>query len=179
MFAPVPSQTALSVPHLLLWLLPAMFLLHDAEEALLLPAWLRRNRDRLAQRFPRLSRRLLPHLASITPAKFIVMACEELLLLLAATCCASFGGSYYPWLALFLAFALHCVVHLVQTAAAGMYVPAAATSAGCLAGCAWVICRLVDARVLTPGVFVWCLLAGCLIAAVNLRLLHRAVGKAR
>ena len=40
------------LPGLLLWSLPAMFLLHDAEEVLLLPPWLRRNREWLARRFP-------------------------------------------------------------------------------------------------------------------------------
>ena len=45
------------LPGLLLWSLPAMFLLHDAEEVLLLPPWLRRNREWLARRFPQLARR--------------------------------------------------------------------------------------------------------------------------
>ena len=40
------------LPGLLLWSLPAMFLLHDAEEVLFLPPWLRRNREWLARRFP-------------------------------------------------------------------------------------------------------------------------------
>ena len=33
------------LPGWLLWSLPAMFLLHDAEEVLFLPPWLRRNRE--------------------------------------------------------------------------------------------------------------------------------------
>lgn len=39
------------LPGWLLWSLPAMFLLHDAEEVLFLPPWLRRNRELLARRF--------------------------------------------------------------------------------------------------------------------------------
>lgn len=46
------------LPGLLLWSLPAMFLLHDAEEVLFLPPWLRRNREWLARRFPQLARRM-------------------------------------------------------------------------------------------------------------------------
>ncbi len=49
------------LPGWLLWSLPAMFLLHDAEEVLFLPPWLRRNRELLARRFPQLARRMLPH----------------------------------------------------------------------------------------------------------------------
>lgn len=177
MIAAAAAEPAL--PQSLLWLLPTMFLLHDAEEAWLLPAWLRRNRDRLAQRFPRLARRLLPHLAAITPAQFRFMAAEELALLLAATCLASFGGYRYPWLALFLAFGLHLIVHLVQAAAARMYVPAAATALLCLAGWMWGIVRLTEAGVLTWGLFAVCGSVGSLFAAANLWLLHRAVAKAR
>ena len=38
------------LPGWLLWSLPAMFLLHDAEEVLFLPPWLRRNREWLVFR---------------------------------------------------------------------------------------------------------------------------------
>ncbi|MFR6634086.1 MAG: HXXEE domain-containing protein [Alistipes onderdonkii] len=55
------------LPGWLLWSLPAMFLLHDAEEVLFLPPWLRRNRELLARRFPQLARRMLPHFDGISP----------------------------------------------------------------------------------------------------------------
>lgn len=55
------------LPGLLLWSLPAMFLLHDAEEVLFLPPWLRRNRELLARRFPQLARRMLLHFDGISP----------------------------------------------------------------------------------------------------------------
>ena len=73
------------LPGLLLWSLPAMFLLHDAEEVLLLPPWLRRNREWLARRFPQLARRMLPHFDGITSLRFAAMAVEELVLGVAAT----------------------------------------------------------------------------------------------
>ena len=55
------------LPGLLLWSLPAMFLLHDAEEVLFLSPWLRRNRELLARRFPQLARRMLLHFDGISP----------------------------------------------------------------------------------------------------------------
>ena len=54
-------------PGWLLWSLPAMFLLHDAEEVLFLPPWLRRNRELLVRRFPQLARRMLLHFDGISP----------------------------------------------------------------------------------------------------------------
>lgn|GEM_PF-257925 len=60
------------LPGWLLWSLPAMFLLHDAEEVLFLPPWLRRNRELLARRFPQLARRMLPHFDGISPPPLAV-----------------------------------------------------------------------------------------------------------
>ena len=84
------------LPGWLLWSLPAMFLLHDAEEVLFLPPWLRRNRELLARRFPQLAHRMLPHFDGISPLRFAAMAAEELVLLVAVTACAALAGCYYP-----------------------------------------------------------------------------------
>lgn len=166
------------LPGLLLWLLPAVFVLHDAEEALFLPGWLRRNRALLERRFQRIPRRLRRHFDGITTQKFAFMAAEELALLIAVTACAALTGDVRPWLALFLAFGLHLLVHLAQWAAAGRYLPAAATALAGLvyvgAGLAWIIAS----RVFTLREFVWCGLAGCAAAVANLCLLHRLAGAA-
>ena len=116
------------LPGWLLWSLPAMFLLHDAEEVLFLPPWLRRNRELLARRFPQLAHRMLPHFDGISPLRFAAMAAEELVLLVAVTACAALAGCYYPWLALFLAFGMHLLIHLGQWAVVGRYVPVITTS---------------------------------------------------
>ena len=128
------------LPGWLLWSLPAMFLLHDAEEMLFLPPWLRRNREWLARRFPQLARRMLPHFDGISPLRFAAMAAEELVLLVAVTACAALAGCYYPWLALFLAFGMHLLIHLGQWVALGRYVPVIATSLPCLACCGRGLC---------------------------------------
>lgn len=165
------------LPDLLLWLLPAAFVLHDAEEAFLLPRWLRRNSGWLSERFPRLSGRLLAHAGGISPGLFAAMAAEELALLSAVTLYASFSQAYYPWLALFLAFGVHLAVHLVQWIAVGRYVPAAATSLIALVYCGWGLHVLINSRLFTLREFLLCGAAGCVAAAVNLFLLHAAVGR--
>lgn len=161
-----------TLPVLLLWLLPAVFFLHDAEETLFLPAWLRRHRNLLARRFPRLSRRLLPHLARISPVKFAVMAAEEFVLLLAVTSYVVFSHDYLPWLALFLAFGVHLVVHIVQWIAVGRYIPQVATSLVGLVYCAWGLHVVTNSRLFSLREVVLCGVAGCVVAAVNLYVLH-------
>ena len=134
-----------------------MFLLHDAEEVLFLPPWLRRNRELLARRFPQLARRMLPHFDGPPPLRFAAMAAEELVLLVAVTACAALAGCYYPWLALFL----------------GRYVPVIATSLPCLACCGRGLCIMINSRAFSLREFVLCGMAGCAVAAVNLWLVHR------
>lgn len=163
-----------ALPGLLLWLLPAAFLLHEAEEVFFLPAWLRRNRDFLAQRFPRLSERLLPHVAGISRAKFAAMAVEELIILLGVTFYASFSYVYCPWLALFLAFGVHLLVHIGQWIAVGRYIPVGGTSLAALIYFGWGLNIVMSSRLFSLREFVLCGVAGCAGAAINLFLLHAA-----
>ena len=144
------------LPDLLLWLLPAAFVFHDAEETVFLPGWLWRNRDDLSRRFPRLSGRLLSHVAAISPARFAAMAAEELALLLAVTLYSVISHDYYPWLALFLAFGVHLVVHIVQWITVGRYIPVAATSLAALAYCGWSLHVLINSGLFTLREFLIC-----------------------
>ena len=167
------------LPGWLLWSLPAMFLLHDAEEVLFLPPWLRRNRELLARRFPQLARRMLPHFDGISPLRFAAMAAEELVLLVAVTACAALAGCYYPWLALFLAFALHLAGHLVQWAVVGRIFPAVVSSIPALAVCGWMLHRLIVSRVFDLREYLLCGVSGAVVAALNLWLLHAVAGTFR
>lgn len=148
--------------------------MHDAEEALFRPGWLRRRAPHLVRRFPRLSRRLLPNLSSISRGGFAAMAAEEFVLLLAVTFLAASSSVYYPWLALFLAFGLHLAMHLVQWIAVGRYVPSAATALLGLLYFGWGVAEMINSRCFTLREFVLCGVAGCIAAALNLRLLHAA-----
>lgn len=166
-----------SLPCLLLWSLPVMFALHDAEEVLFLPPWLRRNREFLARRFPRLARRMLPHFDGITPMKLAVMAVEELTLLVTVTLYAGLSGDCLPWLALYLAFGVHLLIHLAQWAAVRRYVPVVATSLFCLVCCGCGMYTIINSRLFTLREFVFAGMAGCAVAAVNLWFLHRLAAK--
>lgn len=171
----MPVPTALPVA--LLWLLPAVFALHEAEEMLFLPPWLRRNRDFLARRFPRLARRMVPVIDSMTSSKFAAMAAEELLLLLAATLYAALSGDCRPWLALFLAFGAHLLLHVGQWIAVGRFVPVVATSLTGLLYCGWGMYAMSFLRCFTLGEWLFCASAGCVAAATNLFCLHALASK--
>lgn len=156
---------------MILWLLPAFFVLHEAEETLLLPTWLHRNRERLSQRFPALAPRLLPHLLRLTRGRFALIALEETVLVAGATTYGYFTGDSRPWFAMMLAFGMHLVGHLLQWAAWGRSLPVVATSLAGTVYCVW-------AATATPrplGEWVGCALAGCALAGLNLWAMHRLV----
>lgn len=167
------------LPGWLLWMLPGLFLLHDAEEALLLPSWLRSNRDALSGRFPRTAGWLYAHMGSESPGQFACMAAQELVLLLAVTAYARWGGHYAPWVALFSAFTLHLPVHLAQGIAVGGYIPSVVTSLVCLPLCGWGYATVVSSRLFSGCELLVCAVAGCVVAALNLGLLHRLAAARR
>lgn len=110
-------------------LFPFLFLLHEIEEVVVQHRWMALHKDKLLQRFPRL-RKLIEYLCSMTTKAFAVAASEELLLLLLVTCYVLVDGpaSFYVWSAVFIAFAVHLHVHVVQAVVVTGYVPGLLTT---------------------------------------------------
>lgn len=160
------------LPDSSLWLFPAVFALHEAEEVAFLPAWLHRRMPELMRRFPRFAIRLLCRLDGISRKEFAAIATEEFLLLVGATASASLADCLYPWLALFLAFGVHLVGHLLQTLFIRRYVPVIVTSLAGLIYCGWGLCVLIGSRTFSPVEYLLCAAAGIVVAGANLYLMH-------
>lgn len=167
------------LPDVLLWLFPVVFVLHEAEETAFLPSWLHRRGERLSQRFPHLSSRLLPYIAGVSRRTFACIAAEELLLVAVATLWASATSFLYPWLALFLAFGVHLVGHLLQILMIRRYVPVVASSLIGLLYCGWGLRTLLERGLFSLREYVFCAAAGCLIAGANLLAMHVLVAALR
>ena len=167
------------LPDLLLWLFPVAFVLHEAEEIAFLPGWLQRHRERLSNRFPHLSARLLPCVGGTTRRTFAGIAAEEFLLVVGATLWSSTTPFLYPWLALFLAFGVHLVVHLLQIVMIRRYVPVVATSLLGLACCGWGLWLLIGSGLFSLREYLLCGVAGCIVAAVNLLVMHALAARFR
>lgn len=160
------------VPPAILWLLPSLFVVYDAEEAVWLVPWLRRHRSRLERRFPVLSRRLYARFGRLSRGAFAAMALEELLLLAGVTLHAQLTGYPFAWLALLLAFGVHLVLHLVQAAFVRGYVPSLASSLVALPVVGWMLAAVARSDAFTPGQWAGCAAIGCAAAALNLLLIH-------
>ena len=157
----------------ILWLLPALFILHDLEEMLSFKPWLRRNGQQIRERFPAPVGRMVDHLENISVKQFAAMATEELVILTAVTVYASLSANYYPWLALLLAFGLHLLAHLAQWLVMRRYVPSAITSLLCLPVFIYIVWTLAADQLFTLQEFILCAIAGTLVVAVNLFTIHQ------
>jgi predicted Abi (CAAX) family protease len=158
----------------IIWLFPILFMVHDFEEIILLQAWLAKNRQYLSERFPKLSKRLFYHFASITTPAFALGVAEEFILISIITIAAYETNWYNLWIGLFIAFTLHLVIHCIQALIVKKYIPAVFTSIICLPICLIIIKYIVV--VFPISTVFWYSVFGFIIMVVNLIILHKGMG---
>ncbi len=158
----------------LLLLFLFIFALHECEEIFTFRRWMQRNGTDLSRRFP-FSRRFVLHTGNLSTAGFALIAAEEFFLLVGATWIASQWDISVIWVCLFLAFALHLVVHIVQCLIIGRYIPGIVSTLLAVPFCIFVIIRIAD--IYAIGTIVLYTVVGSFFAGINLVLLHRWVAK--
>ncbi len=122
-------------------------------------------------RFPRI-KQIIHHLSNLSAKAFVVAVLEESVMLLLVTLLVIVDGVYGKeiWTAVFLAFSIHLVVHLLQGILVRGYVPGLITSVILLPYSYYCICRICTEF----GIGKLALLAiiGFLVMIVNLRFAH-------
>lgn len=148
-----------------------IFLIHDGEEIFVQHRWVQTHRNRLEIKLKRL-KPLVQHLAEMTTRGFAVAVLEEFVLLLAATVYAFVGGPFalQIWMALFIAFCLHFLMHIGQSVFLQSYVPGLVTSVLFIPYAYFGIRYIYDEIGLR--LLVVLALCGVLILAINLPLAH-------
>lgn len=123
-------------------LLPAVFMLHDFEEIVLMRPWLAKHSSRIKVRFPRLAGHI-DRAAARSTAAFALAVAEEYILICLVTALSVWYSSYGVWVAVYCAFFLHLLLHIGQSLVLKSYIPALATSIVSLPYCVWVGLLLV------------------------------------
>ena len=152
-----------------------LFIFHDFEEIIFMQVWISKNRKYLCERFPKLSKKLLPHFDNITTSSFAFGVAEEFILISIITVISYLMNWYSLWLGLFIAFTLHLVVHCFQTLLIRKYVPAIVTSIICLPVCMYIIKNTF--QLFTLHIVVFYSILGLIIIVVNLVIVHRLMDK--
>ncbi|BCN31022.1 HXXEE domain-containing protein [Anaeromicropila herbilytica] len=158
---------------IMIWLFPILFIFHDFEEIIFMKVWIRKNREYLSERFPSLSKRLLPHFDRITTASFALGVAEEYIIISVITVVSYMTHWYSLWVGLFIAFTLHLIIHCVQVLIVRRYVPAIVTSVICLPVCIYMI-QYVMMFYMLDTVILYSVV-GLVIMVVNLVFVHRGM----
>jgi hypothetical protein len=151
----------------------AVFMIHEFEEMIFLPAWLEKNKSELARRFHGLPGRLLNRIGGLSAPAFALAVFEEYLLLVLITISAVYFGFYLLWAGVFMAFSIHLVVHVVQWLVVRKYVPFIVSSILCLPYCAYVFKTLLGRMEADGRTWVLWTLAGIFLSVLNLAAAHK------
>lgn len=157
----------------MVWLFPILFIFHDFEEIIFMQSWVSKNRCYLCERFPTLSKRLLPHFDNITTSSFAFGVAEEFILISIITVVSYVTNWYILWVGLFIAFTLHLVIHCFQALIVRKYVPAIITSVICLPICIYIIKHIIKLFPLDT-VALYSILS-FIIMVVNLIFIHKGM----
>ncbi|MFA9397854.1 MAG: HXXEE domain-containing protein [Clostridiaceae bacterium] len=155
----------------ILWLFPMLFIFHDFEEIIFMKIWIDRNRNYLTERFPSLSKKLLPHFDNITTSSFALGVAEEFIIISIITIISYVTKWYSLWLGLFIAFTFHLVVHCLQTLIVRKYVPSIVTSIICLPICIYIIKNILE--LVTLGTVIMYSIFSLIFMIINLGVIHK------
>lgn len=99
---------------------------HDFEEIIMQQRWMERNADELSRRFPVLRKQIM-QLRELSTTGFAIAVAEEFIIISGVSVYAVLSRHYFLWMALFLAFGIHLLVHVGQFVLLRKYIPAIVT----------------------------------------------------
>lgn len=158
---------------IVVWLFPILFIFHDFEEIILMQSWISKNRHYLCERFPTLSKRLLPHFDNITTSSFAFGVAEEFILISIITIVSYVTNWYILLVGFFIVFTLHLVIHCLQALIVRKYVPAVITSIICLPICIYILKNIV--KLFQLDTVVLYSIFALIIIVVNLIFVHKGM----
>lgn len=148
---------------LLMTLLPVFFMIHDFEEILFFPSWIKKNKSYLSDRFPVLSKSLLPHIENLSATAFTVAVSGMFLLICMLTYLSVYLEFPYLWLAAFMGFFIHLFLHIGQWIIIRRYVPVIVTSFLALPYCIHSFTIILEEKLFSVSEIIICSAAGLIV----------------
>ena len=136
---------------LLIALLPFVFVIHDFEEIIMFVPWLKKNREEVKRRFPRIDNILRKNHDALSTSAFAVAVLHEFLIIAIITYLSLYFDSYHWWFGAFAVFSLHLLVHIGQWIIYGKYVPFIIMSILALPYSAYTLIEFLKVTNLTTG----------------------------
>jgi|AGTN01.1.fsa_nt_gi hypothetical protein len=158
---------------IIVWLLPIVFMVHDFEEIIFFKSWMIKNKERLSEKFPRLSKRFFTRFENLSVQAFSLAVAEEFVLLSIVTVLSILFESYLLWVGVFMGFFIHLLVHLIQWIVFRKYIPAIYTSVISLIYCVFSLKFILQNNIFeTKEIALWAFI-GFGIVVVNLFFAHK------
>ncbi len=158
----------------IVWLFPIIFMFHEFEEIIFFKSWIKKNKGYLSEQYPKLAKRFLSHIESLSVPVFAVAVAEEFLLLSIVTVLSVIFNWYLIWLAIFMGYFIHLLIHMVQCCVFRRYIPGIYTTMLSLIYCIYSLCFILNNNLfVTKQIVIWTII-GCAIVGFNLVFAHKA-----
>lgn len=158
----------------IVWLFPIIFMFHEFEEIIFFESWIKKNKGYLSEQYPKLAKRFLSHIESLSVPVFAVAVAEEFLLLSIVTVLSVIFNWYLIWLAIFMGYFIHLLIHMVQCCVFRRYIPGIYTTMLSLIYCIYSLCFILNNNLfVTKQIVIWTII-GCAIVGFNLVFAHKA-----
>lgn len=155
---------------LIVSLFPIVFMLHEFEEIIGFKPWVVKDGLWIAKKFPKAAKQITLYERLSVPA-FALAVLEEFVLVGLVTVLALTLQWYSAWIAVFMGFSLHILIHIGQWIVVGKYIPIAVTSLLSLPYIVWGIYKIYSQYSISMIVF--CFIIGTIVLIVNLRFVHK------
>lgn len=155
---------------LIVSLFPIVFMLHEFEEIIGFKPWVVKDGLWIAKKFPKAAKQITLYERLSVPA-FALAVLEEFVLVGLVTVLALTLQWYSAWIAMFMGFSLHILIHIGQWIVVGKYIPIAVTSLLSLPYIVWGIYKIYSQYSISMIVF--CFIIGTIVLIVNLRFVHK------
>jgi len=161
----------------LIWLLPIIFMIHDFEEIIMMNSWIKRNRHFLLNKFPKLAKRLLSNYDNLSTSSFSLAVAEEFIIIGISAFLAIQFHWYLLWIACFMAFSIHLILHIIQWLIIRTYIPAIFTSILALNYSIITFRILIISNLYTIKEFILIGVFGMIIMFLNLLFIHKMAAR--
>jgi len=161
----------------IIWLFPIVFMIHDFEEIIFFKPWISNNKDYLAKRFPKISKRFLPRFGGLSTSAFALAVAEEFVLFSLVTLGSVLFDNYFLWLAVFMGFFVHLLMHFVQWIILRRYIPAIVTTFFALIYCVYSLYIIISDEIFQTSEIVLWTIVGLGLLGANLVFAHKIAGR--
>ena len=111
-----------------IWIFPVLFVFHDFEEIIGFGIWYNKNKQKLKNKYPKIAIMIDMMFSDYSTEGMAIAVLEELTLCIVICILGMYFDMYVLWIGVFIIFVIHMIMHIVQSAFWGNYVPSLITS---------------------------------------------------